>query len=669
MPIASSVERPEVLEPELQGHPVERHPGAWGFPVVVLLGLLVLTALRISGTSSGAFWTYLYGATPDPHLLAGVPRAVRSDEWLVVTPTLIGQALAGFPRVNPNLAGGLDMSMVYGVPYRDWSVLFRPESWSFAVLPLEPAYALRWWLPKALLALSCYAAVLAVLPRRHLLAAGVAVSLVAAPFVAWWSGSGTDGPLAYALAACALFAWLLRAEGPRQVVVRGLLLAYVVACFGLLLYPPYQIPCALVAVAFCLGWAYMHRTELPLRALLVRLGTAVGAGALGAAVLAAFLATRRDVVSTLSSTAYPGHRVVPAGGYTLGQLMSGFLDPFLDGSLTSLGAGALNPLGGNQSEASTFVLLGVLLVGVQLWLLLRSSGTPLRRNAVLVALLAALCVFLADLFSVAFDRPSRLFLLQLVPHQRLQIGLGLLSTLLLVVTVWEMQRQQARAPWPLAAATGIGSLLLLLEVGARLTPDGVPTPWNAPSIVLLASLVAGLAVLFARGHVELAVCGLAAFCLLAGGPVNPLYRGLLQVDETPVGAAVLRAEARRPGAWVSTAGLVSNAVLVSSGVPTYSAAFGYPVFSAWRELDPDGRYRPVYNRYAHVVFQLGLQGAPLQNPQADVVLADFAPCGQFAQQRVTHVLSEAVTDVACLRLAETVPMPGRTFYLYDVVPA
>jgi hypothetical protein len=245
--------------------------------------------------------------------------------------------------------------------------------------------------------------------------------------------------------------------------------------------------------------------------------------------------------------------------------------------------------------------------------------------------------------------------------------MGLLSTLLLVVTVWELDRQAVRVPRWLAFATGATCLVLLLEVGARLRPDGVPTPWSAGTVALGAVAGAGLVLLLSLGRTRAAVSGLAAFSVVAGGAVNPLYHGLVDVQETPVGSAIARLQGDGDGMWVSTAGIVSNAVLVASGVPTFSAAFSYPVFSAWTELDPERRYRSVYNRYAHVDFRFDVQGAPLQNPQADVVVAGFEPCGDFAQTRVAHVLTEAPAPPGCLRLADQVAMPGRTFYLYDVV--
>jgi hypothetical protein len=135
-----------------------------------------------------------------------------------------------------------------------------------------------------------------------------------------------------------------------------------------------------------------------------------------------------------------------------------------------------------------------------------------------------------------------------------------------------------------------------------------------------------------------------------------------------VGTAIRAVEQRDPGAWVSLAGIVGNAVMVESGVPTYSAVLSYPRREVWRDLDPDGHLKPVYNRYAHVVFQRDLAGEPLQNPQPDVILARFDPCGVFAQKRVRHVLAESPVAGDCLRETQSVPMPGRTFVLYDVVP-
>jgi len=86
------------------------------FPLVVVAGTALLSMLRVSGTSSGMLRSYAYGEGADPALIAGVARAVRSDEWLANTPAAVSQAVHDFPVVNPGIAGGADMSVLPEAP-------------------------------------------------------------------------------------------------------------------------------------------------------------------------------------------------------------------------------------------------------------------------------------------------------------------------------------------------------------------------------------------------------------------------------------------------------------------------------------------------------------------------------------------------------------------------
>src|SRR6478609_3081896 len=84
----------------------------WAFPAFLVVVLIILTACKISGTSSGTYHQNFYGSTSkDPDLLFGSPKAIRSDEWLVGTQLIISQSRQGFPRVNMDLGAGQDLSL------------------------------------------------------------------------------------------------------------------------------------------------------------------------------------------------------------------------------------------------------------------------------------------------------------------------------------------------------------------------------------------------------------------------------------------------------------------------------------------------------------------------------------------------------------------------------
>ncbi|HEV7453669.1 MAG TPA: hypothetical protein VGO07_00250, partial [Candidatus Saccharimonadales bacterium] len=159
----------------------------WLFPLIITIALLLLTVFKISGSSMGIYNTLLYGGgKKDSSLLFNKPREIRSDEWVVNTQMTIAQKNNHFARINHNIGQGQDMSVVLDVPYAEWSQIFKPHNLAFFVLPLEFAFALKWWLMAWLLIISCYFFVLSLLPGRRLLAAGISLSLLCGGMIQWW---------------------------------------------------------------------------------------------------------------------------------------------------------------------------------------------------------------------------------------------------------------------------------------------------------------------------------------------------------------------------------------------------------------------------------------------------------------------------------------------------
>ena len=207
------------------------------FPAVVLIALLVFTALGISGSSSPLL---AQNAGSSDTVIAGLPRTIRSDEWIVHTPLVISQVENGMPRYGDVGVGSHDMSVLSDLPVADWTRIFHPNHWAYGVLPIDNAYAFDWWSVAAILLLGTYAFLLAALGSLRWAIVG-ALLLYGSPFFHWWytgSAFGSIGLMAFA-GACLLLA--VTSSG-RRLVVFALLGSYFLACFALTIYPPFQIP-------------------------------------------------------------------------------------------------------------------------------------------------------------------------------------------------------------------------------------------------------------------------------------------------------------------------------------------------------------------------------------------------------------------------------------------
>lgn len=636
------------------------HHRGWLFPGLSLGLVCLFTILGWSGTSSGALRQAVTGIAADDRLIAGHPRSVRSDEWLVATPLTVSQVEHGLSRVNPSIGGGTDVSLPFAVPYADWSTVVRVENLPYLVLPLPNAFAAAWWLMSWILAVGAYALVLALLPGRYFVAFALAAALLFSPFVQWWYIPATLLSLGWACWAAAAYIAATRASSPLRRWALTAAAGYSAAALALVSYVPFTIPCALAAATVCIGWTLRADPGVTWRQ-----RSREGARGLVALVLAgtitlAFLLSRRELVTALASTSYPGHRRVPTGGGQLSRLLGGFLDHGLLPARPALGGYAPN-----ASEAASFLLFGLYLLVPAGWLVARSARRGQRPDGMLPCL-AALCV----LFGLDLAVPGLAVLatvtgLGLVPHKRLVIGFGLLGFVLVAAVLREADRQKVRWPRWLLAITGAWAAAVCTLTAHRIAQHAPGFTGPAARYAMPALAVGVICVALLRWP-KLGAAGALLAGVAISAPVNPLYRGVYDIRATRLGESIQAIDQQNPGGWVSVAGLTSTGVLAQVGVQHWSGVYGVPDPALWSWVDPTGRYREIWNRYAYVLFTDEAAAERVQLVQDDVVVVNIDPCAANGRSPVRHILSDRPLPASCLTLAATLPEGLRTYLLYDV---
>lgn len=633
------------------------------FPGVSLLVGCLLTILGWSGTSSGALRRAVTGTDADDRLIAGQPRSVRSDEWLVATPLTVSQVEHGFARTNPDLGGGNDVSLPFTVPCADWSTVFRVESLPYLFLPLPNAFAAAWWLMSWILAVGAYALVLALLPGRHLLASALGTALLFAPFVQWWYIPATLMSLGWACWAAAAYIAAARATAPLRRWVLTAAVGYAAAALALVSYLPFTVPCALVGAAVCIGWTLRAGPEVPMRQRWREVMLGLIALVLAGAVVVVFLLSRRDLVTALATTSYPGHRRVPTGGGQLSRVLSGFLDRKLLSAEPTLGGFAPN-----ASEASSFLPFGFYLLIPAGWLITRSVRRHQRPDGMLPCLAAAFLVLGLDLTVPGLDLLAKITGLSLVPHKRLVIGFGLLGLVLVAAVLREAERQKITWPRWLVGLTAASAVGVSAGTGFRVAQSAPAFAGPAVSFLGLAVIVGAICAALLRWP-GVGAAGALLAGVLVSAPVNPLYRGVYDVRVTGLGQAIRDVDRPDPGGWVSVAGLTSTGVLTSAGVQHWSGVYGVPDPALWSWVDPTSRYRDTWNRYAYVLFTDDAATERVQLIQDDVIVVNVDLCSAIAGSHIRHILSDRMLPAGCLTLAATVRAGMRTYLLYDGPPA
>lgn len=646
----------------------------WLFPILLAFILVLLTGFRISGTSVGIYFPYLFGDQKDPSLITGKPQSVRSDEWLVNTQLTIAQSQSGFPRVNENMGStGRDMSLDIDVPYREWSVLFKPQNLIFFLLPLEYAFAFKWWLLLYILIIACYFLVLHVFPGRRLFAALMSLAVALSPYVFWWYQTTTIGSLAYGFLIL-LFVMKILDNKPISLLpakhrdsptlslwLFSVLLAYLLVCFGLLLYPAFQLPVVIVCVMFVIGYllTLLKDTEMTWREVMMRCLPIAGAVLVAGSIVGAFILTRSAAVKSIAATQYPGARYVESGGYAFDRLMGTFLQPQLQRGNHGLHYYL------NQSESSNFLLILPYIFIAGLLLTYYRWRKERHIDYVFVMLQVTALLFFANLFVPLTTIFAKLTLLTQVPHERLSLGLGFLGVLHLLFMARNLSETKIKSQTLTILAAGYTSacLMVALAVGhytIRHFPDFIS---NYLLVVSAAVVFCSVIYLLLSRRFILMAGTMAAFSLLCVYNIHPLYRGLGPVVNSKLSTEITSVS-RPSDSWASLDDIyVENAAVINNR-DSLTGVQIYPDVMFWEQVSGNNS-RYIYNRYAHVLLSANPNLKPLKLLQPDLFVVHFT-CSTFILNNVDYVLTEQLLNEPCATTVSTVRYPARTFYIYRI---
>ncbi len=323
-----------------------------------------------------------------------------------------------------------------------------------------------------------------------------------------------------------------------------------------------------------------------------------------------------ETIQIVRHSDYPGQRLAAGGDQTVWHVFRGNalnLKPPPDWRY-------LNPCEG----ASFFMLFPLVFAA-----LLRDAWRARRPPRAVWLWLAGYVVFL--LFWNFMEWPAwaaRWTLLERAPPSRTLIGLGLADLCLLTVYL-SARRRAAPAgradrifPW-IVSALWIG---FHLAMAIRLSNY---FPGYSLGTALLGSLFAmALAPLFFLAP-RLVLPALVAVSVLATYDLNPLARGgTAFIRDNPLAQKILALDragstpGRRP-VWLAYGDMVLPNLFRMLGCRAVNGVHAYPQLAMWKALDPEGRRRAIYNRYAHVVFDLPPAGDEpaflLQQPDLFIV--------------------------------------------------
>lgn len=633
------------------------------YPFLLVIVLISLTAFRISGTSIGIYHSYLYGeGNRDSNLLYGTPQPIRSDEWLVATQLTIAQKSNDYKTINDNYSEPKDLGVITDVPNLDWSTVFEPQNVAFLVVPLEYAFAFKWWLMLVALAVSSYFFFLKITSNKVAVSILASMIITFSPFVFWWYQASTILTLAYGFLIALLAMSIIdqRTWMPPKIkfgtvttnILKASVLSYLLISFVIILYPPFQIPVVLVTGAFIAGYL-LNKRDKNWRAIT---STFVGTILLTGALLAAFIATHSQVVHTVTNTAYPGKREVSPGGYDIKHLFSTYLQPQLQRE--GRGPNYIQ----NQSESANFIVLPLFIIVPSIilagWLIIKKR----RVDWILISLTLCTVLFFVHLFAPLPIIIIKPFLLHMVPHSRLLMGLGLVGVILTVYTAHLVSRETKNNRKQLVlAAIYSTTYLALVVVAGLLVANEYPNFVSSKKFILALALITTTGFFFLLiGRLRLGLGILALFSIGSVIFIHPLYVGLGPIYQSSVSNKIDSLSTPRD-TWAVANDIYLENLPQMSDRTAITGVNPYPSTKFWGQYTKDEQ---IYNRYAHI-FLTGEVKDALVLVQPDL-FAVSSSCGNKIMHDIDYIVSSSSLESPCLMLVDTVKYPSRTIYFYGV---
>ena len=575
--------------------------------VIAALLLVILVVCRVSGTSIGMLTNLLGGEAGD---YLGVPRNIRRDEWVVNTPLALSQAYSGYSSVSSLASGGgLDLTLVYAQPCWDFSTLFRPFLWGYLLLPSEYGLSFFWCGRLVCLFMVSFEFGRFITDDRRRIALVYAIFITFSPLVQWWFAVNSVAEmLIFSQLFILLFRGFLAKSTLRPMLLHALGIAYCAAAFVLGLYPAWQVLLVYVMFAACLVLLIRYLRSAPgKRDILIH--ALVFITAIACAVVAVLLVVMSSygTITAVTSSEYPGSRLETGGGlfnylFAYALVLVAPIDPtpILPNACEKAGMFSLFPLG---------IILGIVAVYK-------------KRDGIVIALLVVEALFL--LFGIiGFPAPlAKVLLLSNVTPQRLVFGTGVIDIILLcrgmslLSRIFDGAHADGREESRLAPAALVA---LFVFAGALLGGIAVhcASVSSMPTMRLLVkvftalfialSVFTVLRVCFARDDKQHPLLCVAALVMLTGLMVNPVQLGLSRFDETPLATAIEQQVQEDAGnddgsLWVADDSIIAQAC-IAYGVPTLNSVALYPHIDVWEPIDSEGKFKEVYNRYAHVKIQ------------------------------------------------------------------
>jgi hypothetical protein len=383
--------------------------------------------------------------------------------------------------------------------------------------------------------------------------------------------------------------------------------------FLLCLYPPSQVPLALVMIAIFIGVLFELDVANKRRAI-VRTVLLLGAAMfLVAIALIPFWIDFLPTASVISQTAYPGARQTTGGALSIFQLFAGFTGFF------ETEKAFVTPFENVCEGHQTFVAWPFAVMAI-------AAARYWHGTKVSPLLIALGILILAFSIYCVLPLPRWLLnatLLSFTIERRTMLLLGMANICLTCVFLDRYQSSIfTRRSAALSAVVCSAAIALWLAAAVWHQPHFFT---DLKQALVSAGASVALVALFFWEKRRLFIATLVALLIVTEVPVNPVMSGLAPLTSSETFVTIDKIRKTDPSAkWIVYESLQLPDLVRATGAPVFNGTRYVPDVPLLQKFDPENRGNFIYNRYAHMFCELP--------PEPDMIGFRLIEADQFVME-------------------------------------
>lgn len=560
--------------------------------IIAFIILLIIVAGKFNGSSYG-MWNYTIqpGYSVDSlNPIEGVPREIRSDEWLSVSSYTQSQIENNFDYINEYYNEGGDAMIAGAVPIKNILVLSKPFVIGYLILGRDYGASFLWSSRLILLLLVSFEFIM-LLTKGNKVSSLIGMFLITfSPAVFWWYSTPIIDLLVFGQLCVLFFYHFLKEKKMSKKILYSVLLAESLLAYGFTIYPAWMVPFAYFYGGLGIYYLIKHIKENKFKIkeyvpLLISIIIPI-------CVVAYFYIKSKTAITAMMSTVYPGARLVTGGyGYhSLFYYFASIMYPYVD---------IFNPC-----EFSVFYSLFPMILGYLLIYFISNLKTKEDKSLEIFISIILLIFFLFTFIGLPTIL-AKVSLLYMVPVERLNVVSSYVMCVLFAILVGKLKNIKISFKIIIALVMVLITVLTF-NYSTKIIPENYINGNGLYFITLIPAVV--LIILFTFSDNKYIKVLLALFVaivsLISTIRINPIMIGFSGIYDKPVAKVLSNNYRDKKLRWIGIGDIYISDYLSANGIISLNATNVYPNLELWNKIDEDKKNESIYNRYAHIAMTI-----------------------------------------------------------------